>query len=149
MELGTYVDAVYADLAAVTAAGPEEQTDAARRLAAALGPALRLRLLEAISDAARELSAGLTDARVEVTLQDGDPSLVLVQDEPADTAPAAGDETLSARITLRLPEPLKGRVEAAAARDGVSVNTWLVQAIARSVDRRPRAPRGLSGFARS
>ena len=44
--------------------------------------------------------------------------------------------TPHARITLRLPETLKASVEAAAAREGISVNAWLVQALARSIDRR-------------
>jgi hypothetical protein len=50
--------------------------------------------------------------------------------------PAAGDQQAdhagaddsSARITLRLPEALKGRIESAARSGGVSVNTWIVRA---------------------
>ena len=67
-----------------------------------------------------------------------------------DTAPAPGDD-LSARITLRLPETLKAGVEAAAAREGVSANAWIVRALARALE--PRAARRssnrLQGFARS
>jgi predicted HicB family RNase H-like nuclease len=55
--------------------------------------------------------------------------------------PEPVDEAFSARITLRLPESLKQRVESAAARDGASVNTWLVQALQRSVE----PPRSMSG----
>lgn len=40
---------------------------------------------------------------------------------------AAADEN-DARISLRLPDALKGQVEAAARGDGVSVNTWLLRA---------------------
>ena len=54
------------------------------------------------------------------------------------TAPEPADEVFSARITLRLPESLKQRVESAATREGASVNTWLVQALQRAVE--PRRP---------
>ena len=147
MQLSVYLDALHADLMAVASVGDERESDAVRRIVAALAPALRLRLLEAVSDAASELTAQLPDARVELTLSGGEPSLVLVHEESPGAA--AAEDALSARITLRLPEPLKARVEVAAAHDGVSVNTWLVQAISRSIERRPRPPRGFSGFARS
>ena len=42
----------------------------------------------------------------------------------------ADDGDASARISLRLSEALKAEIDAAAARDGVSVNTWLVRAAA-------------------
>ncbi len=148
MQLAVYLDALQADLASVAAAGSQEESELVQRIAAALAPALRLRLLEAISDAAAELSAQLHDGRVDVTLAGGEPSLVLVHDEPAEPAPAPED-AFSARITLRLPEQLKSRVEEAAGRNGLSVNAWLVHAIARSIERRPRPPRGYTGYARS
>ena len=59
------------------------------------------------------------------------------------TIPEPVDEAFSARITLRLPESLKQRVESAAAREGASVNTWLVQAMQRAVE--PRRPSSMSG----
>ena len=82
---------------------------------------------------------------VEVRLADGEPAFVVTTappereyDEPA-AAPAAEGEPGTARLTLRLPDSLKARVEAAAARDGVSVNTWLVRAAGRSLETpRPR-----------
>jgi predicted HicB family RNase H-like nuclease len=43
------------------------------------------------------------------------------------------EDGLTARITLRLPDSLKGSLEAAAAREGVSVNTWIVKALARGL----------------
>jgi predicted HicB family RNase H-like nuclease len=63
----------------------------------------------------------------------------------------AGEE-LSARISLRLPESLKTAVEQAAAREGVSTNTWLVRAIARATESRTQAHstgKRLTGYARS
>ncbi|HXH97747.1 MAG TPA: toxin-antitoxin system HicB family antitoxin, partial [Gaiellaceae bacterium] len=98
------------------------------------------RLQEALAEAALELTAQLETGRVEVRVAGGDPELVLVREEEA--APEPADEAFTARITLRLPESLKVRVEAAASRDGVSVNTWLVQALQRSAE--PRSPAGRS-----
>jgi len=46
--------------------------------------------------------------------------------EPAG-APRADDGEVSARISLRLSESLKAEVEQAAAREGVSVNSWLIR----------------------
>jgi hypothetical protein len=42
-----------------------------------------------------------------------------------------GEGAATTRTTLRLPDHLKAQVEVAAARDGVSVNTWLVRGGAR------------------
>ena len=147
MQLSLHVDAVQADLAAVAEAAGPEQADAVRRVAAAVGSSLRLHLLEAVTEAAHELSSQLPSGRVEVRLEAGDPVLSFLDETPASQAFAAEDT--SARITLRLPETLKASVEAAAAREGVSVNSWLVQALARAVDRRPSRGSRLTGYARS
>ncbi|MGH3243178.1 MAG: toxin-antitoxin system HicB family antitoxin, partial [Spirillospora sp.] len=56
----------------------------------------------------------------------------------------AADEGGTARITLRLPEHLKPRVEDAAARQGISVNAWLVRAVSAAFTH--NAP-GVSGAA--
>jgi predicted HicB family RNase H-like nuclease len=87
---------------------------------------------------------------VEVRLAGQEPSLVYVESPEAAAAPAVEDG-LSSRITLRLPEQLKGSIEAAAAREGVSVNAWLVRALARSVSSPPRRQSGsrLTGFGKS
>ena len=45
-----------------------------------------------------------------------------------------GGEGGTSRITLRLPENLKVRVEDAAMREGLSVNSWLVRAIATALE---------------
>ncbi|WP_018505919.1 toxin-antitoxin system HicB family antitoxin [Parafrankia discariae] len=66
---------------------------------------------------------------------------------PGAEVPGAGDGR-TARVTLRVPEHLKPRIDEAAARAGLSVNTWLVQALTTALDpaavRPPRAeaPRG-------
>src|SRR6185437_5658424 len=83
-------------------------------------------------EAALELNDQLESAHVEVRIAGHDLQLVLVREDG--TTPEPVDEAYSARITLRLPESLKQRVESSAARDGASVNTWLVQALQRAVE---------------
>ena len=147
MQIGPYVEALQHDLAAVAAVSDPEAAETIRRVAAALESSLRLRLLHAVTEAANELTSQLPNGHVEVRLQDGDPAFVFV--EEAAPAAAAPEDALSARITLRLPDALKASVEAAAAREGVSVNSWLIHAISRHLESRPRRSGRLTGFARS
>jgi hypothetical protein len=151
MQIDGYVQALREDLARVAAVGDESTARAAELLAVALESALGRRLLEALGEAALELSGQLEEGHVEVRFAGGDPELVLVRDEA--TAPAEpADEAFAARISLRLPESLKARLETAAARDGVSVNTWLVQVLARAAEPRPSSGgsrRRLTGYGRS
>ena len=150
MQITVHVDALQNDLAAVAAVGGPDEKEAARRIAAALEPAFRLRLLDAVGDAAHELSAQLPSGRVEVRLAGAEPSLVFVEDAPEEPPTWGGEAGFSARITLRLPDGLKARLEAAASAAGVSVNTWLVQAISRELDTPPRrSSKRITGFARS
>ena len=151
MQLTSITEALEADLAAIASVGDENVTAAAERLAQALRASLGMRLLDLLGEAALELSAQLPSGHVEVRLAGQDPSLVFVPEEPAEAPAQAPDDGLTARITLRLPESLKGAVEAAATREGVSVNAWLVRALAKSVSSgQPRGPGGrLTGFAKS
>jgi hypothetical protein len=152
MQMASFVEALQSDLEQIAAVGDDATSAAAQRLAGALKASAGLRLLDALTEAALELNRQLPEGHVEVRLAGQDPSLVYVEDAPQQAAPAAED-TLSVRITLRLPESLKTAVESAAARDGVSVNTWLVRALARAVS--GWASRGsgpgnrLKGYARS
>lgn len=108
-----------------------------------------LRLLDALTEASLELSAQLPSGSVEVRLIGQDPQLVYVEEERAPATPQP-DDAFTARITLRLPENLKEKVETAAAREGVSTNTWIVRAIARSTTPGGgRSDNRLTGFARS
>lgn len=152
MEITIHVEAIQRDLSAAAALGGEEVGEAGRRLADAVEPSLRLHLLDVLGQAALDLSAQLPDGHVDVRLVGRDPELVYVGATPeADEPPAPGDD-LSARITLRLPEALKGHVEEAAAREGVSTNAWVVRALARALEQRPTASRRtgnrLQGYAR-
>jgi hypothetical protein len=147
-----HVDAIRRDLVATASAlGDESLADALRRLVDASEPALRLRLQDLLSEVAVSLNGQLVSGHVEVRLAGRDPELVYVDDPLAPEEPPAPGDDLSARITLRLPEALKGSLEAAAAREGVSANAWIVRALARALE--PRAARRssnrLQGFARS
>jgi hypothetical protein len=149
MKLAPHVEALHADLLAIAAVGDDAVAAAAERLAVALRTSAGLRLLDALSEAALEVSGQLPAGHVEVRLAGQDPALVYVEAAEEQARAPLGDE-LSARITLRLPEALKGSVEAAAAREGISVNTWIVRALNRGLSTPTRrAGNRLTGFATS
>jgi HicB family len=133
MNVAAYVEALQQDLANVAGIGDDAVAEAARRISAALESSLRLRLTDALGEAAAELTNQLPDGHVEVRVTGGEPELVYVPDPGAPPTPTSLED-LSARITLRLPETLKAIVDAAAQEAGVSANTWLLQQIHRSAD---------------
>ncbi len=149
MNIAAFVEALQQDLAAVAGMGDEATAEAARRISAALEPSLRLRLMDVLGEAAVELTSKLPDGHVEVRLAGGDPELIYVEERggPVPTS----DESLSARVTLRLPEALKAIIDAAAQEAGVSANTWLLQQINRSAgqSRRRSAGRRMTGYGES
>jgi predicted DNA binding CopG/RHH family protein len=152
MDLTPYLEAVRTDLEAVS--GSDEATLAvAERLARALEPSLQLRLLDALGQAAQELSEQLPSARVDVRLSGRDVQLVVAFDEaPAEAA--TEEEGGTARITLRLPESAKTRVEQHADREGISTNSWLVRAVLRGLEqqqhqRHRRVGNRITGIAQS
>ena len=152
MQIDGYIQALREDLARIAAVGDESTARAAGLLAVALDPAVRQRLIEALGEAALELSAQLDDGRIDVRYAGADPELVFVREEAEEPkAQASTDTELTARITLRLPEPLKQRIEEIASRELVSVNTWIVQALVRnsSAPARRSSGRRLSGYGRS
>ena len=126
-----------------TAADAVGEGALADRLTAPLDAAVRLVLLDALSAAAGEISAELAPGSVDLRLRGGDPEFVVAAPAgaPAEAAPSTPapvadvDTSASTRTTLRLPDHLKSQVEVAAARDGVSVNTWLVRAVADALER--------------
>jgi len=178
MELDRYVADLRAQLAAAAGSGGEDVRAVAERLNVALDAAARLMLLEALSDAASEITRELVPGAVDVRLRGRDPEFVVSRPtvaEFADAPPAAGlapapaapaalaappveltDDTPTSRTTLRLPDQLKARVDTAAAEDGLSVNAWLVRAIAaalepknrRTAKRESRAANNFTGWVR-
>lgn len=147
--MAPYVHALREDLAAAAALADDEATrEAAGRLAQALEASLHLRLLDLLSEAALSLSSQVP-GRIEVRLAGREPELVYVADEEAEPA-APADDALTARVTLRLSESLKAQVEVAAARESLSLNAWILRALARNLETRSvRAGRRLTGYAES
>ncbi len=152
MQLGQIIEALRNDLVAVAAVGDERTAGIAERLSIALEGSLGLRLVDAFAAAALELNAQLPGGHVEVRLAGRDPELVYIEEELAEPhIPAGADDEALARISLRLPEALKRTCEEAAARDGVSLNTWIIRALARaqSGEGGRRQGKRLTGYARS
>ena len=162
MELSPYVEGLRSELGSLTRFASEDVAAVATKLAEALDSSVRLTLLEVLSAAAAEITTRLDDTVIDVRLNASEPEFVVTAvprhsgQEPG-TEPAA-DEAGSARVTLRLSEALKARVEAQAAADGVSVNSWLAHAAIRALEstgpaRGPRSGPGIgqriTGYARS
>lgn len=166
MDLTDYVDALRGSLTAAAAAGTEQTQETARLLAEALEPAVRLTVTEALSAMAAEVTAAWDGGLVDIRVRGRDPEVVVVHapESGPEFDPAPGppveeadpeDDGAVARISLRLPEALKSRAETAAAAAGLSLNAWLVRAVADGLreptdpPRSARGPRRYSGFARS
>jgi hypothetical protein len=148
MDLMPYVDQLRREVAVAAEAGGEEARALAERLMAPLESATRLALLEALSAAADEITMELAPGAVEVRLRGRDPDFVVTappppvpRAEPAEAAPPPAaaappdaDDGGTSRISLRVPESLKPRIDDAARREGLSVNAWLVRAITAAVE---------------
>ena len=171
MELGRHIDTLRAQLTAVAEVGGEEARALAQQLAASLESAVRLMLLDALAVAAAEITRELAPGSVDVRLRGGEPEFVVLAPWTADSADdvqaiaearggtsalpesaGTGDGAVS-RFNLRLPDQLKVRVEQAADREGISINTWLVRAAAAAAERGeagarpdPIAPKGGQGY---
>lgn len=172
MNLTSYVDDFRRELAGVAGLGGDDARALAERLTGALESAFRLALLEALSAAADEITRDLAPGSVELRVRGRELGFV-VTPPPADRS-FDGDDATSAppaqplppdvedgamsRINFRLPDQLKGWIEDAAAREGLSVNAWLVRVAAaaahpagaaRPADRRtPRRGQGYTGWVR-
>ena len=141
MELQQYVTDLQRQLADAAENGSDETRAVAERLAAGLDAATRLVLLDALSAAVGEITRELAPASVDLRLRGREVEFVVShQSAEADVElPAVDlDDTSSSRTTLRLPDALKARVDDAAAADGLSVNTWLVRAIAAALQPKQR-----------
>lgn len=145
MDITPYVDSLRRDLlAAAEGAGPEAR-QAAERLGFALDPAARLALMEAVSQAAAEITAEMPAGGVDVRLNGRELDFVVhaPMTPPAPPAPPAppsppgetDEDGGVARITLRLPESVKAKAEEAAAEAGQSLNTWLVNVVRSATQR--------------
>jgi hypothetical protein len=147
MDLNGYVSNLGREFATLAEAGGEESRALVERLTGSLESAIRMTLLEALSAAADEITRDLAPGSVELRLRGREPNFVVSTppSEPADLAaedssPPDGDLVIAddgqfARINVRLPEQLKSAVEDAAAKEGRSVNAWLVRAAGSALQR--------------
>jgi hypothetical protein len=136
MDISKYVAQLRDDIAAAAAPGDEQTQRTAALLGAAVEPAARLALMNALADLAAEVTAALGDRTVEVRLDGRDVRVAVGPDpvgEPASPPPPPRgpgvDSGDISRITLRLVEQIKGQAEQAAAAQGVSLNSWVAQAV--------------------
>ena len=148
MELAPYVDSLHRELSAAAEVGGEDMRRAADRLLTALDAAVRLMLIDALGAAAEQITAELAPGSVELRLRGRDPEFVVtapaIPEPPAPPPPPPpptfeGDEA-TARISLRLPDGLKARIEESAGSIGASVNSWLVHALQDAVVRVDQQP---------
>ncbi|MQA02820.1 MAG: toxin-antitoxin system HicB family antitoxin [Streptosporangiales bacterium] len=161
MDLTPHVTQLRQQLAVAAEAGGEDARALAERLTAPLDSAVRLAMLEILSSAAEEITRDLAPGSVELRLRGHEPAFVVTPPPaegalPDDTKPASLKSALAgaievtmgvrppaeadegeggtSRITLRLPEHLKPRIEAAASSAGLSVNAWLVRAVSSALE---------------
>jgi hypothetical protein len=132
------VEGFRSDVIAIGELGDEATADLADRIAALLTRSAQSRILDLLSDVAAELSAELPEGRVEIRLVGDDVEFAFVDDRPS---AADSEAELSSRITLRLSDQLKARVEESASSEGISVNGWIL----RTLERGTTAPKGRSG----
>jgi predicted transcriptional regulator len=143
MELDQYVNDLHRQVANAADNGGEEVRAAAERIAAGLDAATRLVLLDALSAAVGEITSDLAPGSVDLRLRGREIEFVVnqapVETETDDLAASVDlDDVSTSRTTLRLPDALKARVDDAAAADGLSVNTWLVRAVAAALNPKQR-----------
>ena len=162
MDLGSYVTDLQRQLLDSAENGTDDTRAVAERLVAGLDSAARLVLLDVLSAAAGEITRDLAPGSVDLRLRGREVEFVVTQasteaesdDEPATSVDL--DDVSTSRTTLRLPDALKAKVDEAAVADGLSVNTWLVRAVAaalqpkqrRSAQRTLRTGDSFAGWAR-
>src|SRR5690349_14503492 len=145
MDITPYVESLRHDLTAAAEAGGDEAREAAERLALALDPAARLMLMDALSQAAAEITSELPAGSIDVRLKGREPQFVVdvptmpmaaAPQPPAPPAPPSAEDAEGeveddavARITLRLPESVKYKAEELAAKSGHSLNGWIVNVV--------------------
>lgn len=139
MDVTPYVTGLREDLMSAAAAGDEHTQRTAALLAAAIEPAARLAVMNALADLAAEVTEALDGERVVEVRLDGrqvrvavnEPARARPSEEPPapPPAPPLGDPGDISRITLRLMEQIKNRAEQAANSQGMSLNAWISQAV--------------------
>ena len=159
MDLSPYIQTVRDGVSSAAALADDHTREVAERLGGSIESATRLALIAALSDATSTISAELAPSSVEVRMVGQEPELVVSvapgESEPtvlrAPTAAKPADEDVLidvddepvARISLRLPQSVKTKVDEVAAADGISTNAWLTRAVmdALAASERPEWPR--------
>jgi hypothetical protein len=153
MQTAQFIEALQADLRELAQLGGDELVQAAQRLEGAVKQSATLRLIDALTQVALEVSSQLPNGHLDVRLAGQDPELVYVEEEGEEPQAQTAEDGLTARITLRLPDSLKVTLEKSAEAEGVSVNTWLVRALQRAVSsgggRAVRSGKRITGYAQS
>src|SRR3954471_2583025 len=129
MELTPHLEAIRADLESLLGAD-EGLATAYERMARPVEATLQLRLLDVLGDGALELTEQLPTGHAELRVAGRDARVVYVGPPEAPPAiPTAGgtdeDDGGMARLTVRMPDALKGAIEAAAAAGGRWGTAWL------------------------
>ncbi|TWG08833.1 toxin-antitoxin system HicB family antitoxin [Saccharopolyspora dendranthemae] len=149
MDLNPYIDQLREDLTSAAAAGDDQTRQTAAVLSGAIEPAARLAIMNALSDLAAEVTTNLDGQVVDLRLDGRDLRVVVsggggpapVDDEetePPPPPPPSGDNGDISRITLRLMEEIKSQAEQAASTQGVSLNTFVAQAVQGALHGRER-----------
>ncbi|ASO23144.1 hypothetical protein FHR81_003805 [Actinoalloteichus hoggarensis] len=147
MDLTPHVSSLGREFAALAEVGGDDARALVERLSGPLESAIRMALLDALSTASEEITRELAPGSVELRLRGRDPNFV-VTTPPAEAGPDTGrddpadegdtpivEDGPSLRINVRLPEQLKAAIEEAAAKEGRSINAWLVRAAAAALRR--------------
>jgi Arc-like DNA binding domain len=147
MDLSPYIESVRIGVTSASSLADEQTQQVAERLGTAIESSTRLALIEALSDAASTISAELAPSSVElrmvgtdpefvVTVQTGEAEPTLLMPEPEVATAEAGEPSTTeaeeepvARITLRLPQSVKSKVDEMASSEGISTNAWLIRAV--------------------
>ena len=142
MDLSPYIESVRAGVVNASSLADEQTQHVAQRLGTAIESSTRLALIQVLADAAGTISAELAPSSVElrmvgqdpefvVSLQTGEaePTLLMPEPESASEETAEAEDEPVARITLRLPQSVKARVDEVASSEGISTNAWLIRAV--------------------
>ncbi|HEX3931986.1 MAG TPA: toxin-antitoxin system HicB family antitoxin [Nocardioides sp.] len=135
MDITPYVESLRSSMVAAADSAGDEARQAAERLGFALDSSARLAIMEAVSQAAAEITAEMPDGGVDVRLSGRDLDFLVhvatptPPTPPPPPAPEELEEGGMSRITLRIPESVKTKAEERAADAGQSLNTWLVSVV--------------------
>jgi hypothetical protein len=147
MLMTDFVDSVESDLTALGEIGGTELATAVDRIVVAIRPALRARLLESLDSLIQEFDER-TGTNLTLTLDGNEVRLERRDAEDAPTPPPSPQE-LTARIALRVPDELKRQFERSARSTGISVNSWIVRTLDRSLRSEWSGPRQMKGTGRT